>query len=266
MRRAATFLLLSALALVVPAVPATAAGGCTEWVCEDTSTTVIAGGGGGGSDHDIPGTGGTGYAPAFAPAGPETVALLELLGTPSGSCWQAVPSAGSPMTYYQAQLAALRSATPEQPACPDLDTLRDPRIIRRTLWEEVDPPAPSPSVDPGKGITGLPVYLTIDGPREQVFEVTLGGQTFQLPATATYDIYWDWPRTSPSTRGVDRNGVTYEERHRGEEITWTYRQPGRYTIRVEAVWRLTGDPDAAAKSPAGQVGLDVREVQAVRRR
>lgn len=144
-----------------------------------------------------------------------------------------------------------------QPGEPQVD----PAVVQAMIEEMLVPP--QPRIDPGRGLTGLPSYLDINGLASDSNSVTLPiGMSFEWSGTAQYRVEWG----DGTTETVD---ATHSGPYPSGQVTHVYGSTGDYTVTVTPVWTITwtfeGTPiEFTAELTSQTVALPVGEVQAVR--
>lgn len=164
--------------------------------------------------------------------------------------------------------------TDRYPLCPDSEpppARPAPSALADAFWQDQVPlPRPLPSVQPDDGITGIPVYLQIDGPQEGTWSFETFGITITISATSTYDI--DWGDGTVET-GITSQGGPYPD----GDLVHGYQWKGTYDIVVTQQWTATWTASGAGAGGGGTItgvlqtvgiveDFVVTEVQAVRER
>ena len=134
----------------------------------------------------------------------------------------------------------------------------------RSFWDVRILPDPVLKVVPGYALTGKPVYLQIDGTREQRFEVANPlGADVAITAQSHYEV--DWGDGSPRTT-TRSNGGPWPD----GDVTHTYTHVSpATTITVTQVWSATWTAGEASGNlrglrTTGTLTMPVMQVQAVR--
>ena len=147
----------------------------------------------------------------------------------------------------------------------------NPAVLAAALWrDQVDLPAPTVYMAPGKAITGLVGCLEIGGPQQlqrsfpNVFGFDIGIQT-----TSEYDV--DWGDGTPHTTTTSQGGPCRDGNGNDSgDIRHAYATSGTKTITVRQAWAATftvnGGPPTAISGPLRtqtEWDIPVHEVQAV---
>lgn len=259
----AVALLLASGALASPA-----------WACKGQLDRAYCQGHGDQTGPAVPGVDVSGGSGGVTPLPPHTYWVPTLRALPEPGCWTVdvmffpelgAPEVGSIHQSYETAAAWIRENWSEFPPCPD-EQAPTPEETAAYIWQEEAVLAkPRPRVEPGnRAITGLPVFLEIDGDLAWSYS----GRNVELRATPTFEI--DWGDHSPRLRTSSRGGP-----YPDGDLTHVYRDAGAPTVTVTATWsaqwRLAGsgaawEPVPGILETSGSADLLVGQVQAVRRR
>lgn len=214
--------------------------------------------------------------PAPPPPAPQDVGIRASFGrTPDGQqCIQLTdfvgPDEANSALTAQAEQLYLRSLA-TTPACPGPAGLpviaSSPVIEAARFWQDMDLPALTPRIEPGRAVVGLPAYLETGGRPS----VTDGGATpfGALTITATRAVDVDWDDGVGSTTGPHA-GIGGP--HPDGDITWVYARSGARDVSVTQTWTATWSIGGSGGTFSGRgttstlFGFPVEEIQAVRNR
>ena len=173
-------------------------------------------------------------------------------------CWQVVTGGSATLAEAREVLSDFDGNGRAFDACPGGG--RGPTLAERVQaqFERWRASPVAAEIDPGYAVTGLRAYLEITDPTPTT--ITLVGQGVSL--TTEYRVRWgDGASTTTTSPGVPYPG--------GEgEVSHVYRDAEQLVVEVDLVVRGSWNGrDLGALAPVTTtLPLDVREVQAVRRR